>query len=49
LNGIMNTSAYHTQVIGYTVDLIGTAEIVVTYNAAEQYEAPIPPAVELVQ
>ncbi|RJP52792.1 MAG: hypothetical protein C4583_05995 [Anaerolineaceae bacterium] len=49
LNGIMNTSAYHTQVIGYTVDLIGTAEIVITYNASEQYEAPIPPAVELVQ
>jgi hypothetical protein len=49
LNGIMNTSAYHTQVIGYTVDLIGTANIVVTYNAEEQYEAPIPPAVELVQ
>ncbi len=49
LNGIMSTSAYHTQVIGYTVDLIGTANIVVTYNAAEQYEAPIPPAVELVQ
>lgn len=49
LNGIMNTSAYHTQVIGYTIDLIGTADIVVTYNAAEQYQAPIPPAVELVQ
>ncbi len=49
LNGIMSTNAYHTQVIGYTVDLIGTADIVVNYNAGEQYEAPVPPAVELVQ
>jgi Tfp pilus assembly protein PilX len=49
LNGTMNSSMYHTQVIGYTVDLIGDADIVVTYNDAEQYEAPIPPAVELVQ
>jgi Flp pilus assembly protein TadG len=49
LNGTMNSSMYHTQVIGLTVDLIGDADIVVTYNDAEQYEAPIPPAVELVQ
>jgi hypothetical protein len=49
LNGTMNSSMYHTQVIGYTVDLIGDADIVVTYNDEEQYEAPIPPAVELVQ
>ena len=49
LNGTMTSSMYHTQVIGYTVDLIGDADIIVTYNAADQYEAPIPPAVELVQ
>ncbi len=49
LNGTMSSSMYHTQVIGYTVDLIGTAGIVVTYNAEEQYEVPIPPAIELAQ
>lgn len=49
LNGTMSSSMYHTQIIGYTVDLIGDADIIVTYNDAEQYEAPIPPAVELVQ
>lgn len=49
LNGTMSTSMYHTQVIGYTVDLIGDADLIVTYNADEQYEAPVPPAVELVQ
>jgi hypothetical protein len=49
LNGTMTSSMYHTQVIGYTVDLIGTADIIVNYNAGDQYEAPIPPAVELVQ
>ena len=49
LNGTMTSSMYHTQVIGYTVDLIGDADIIVTYNAEDQYEAPVPPAVELVQ
>ena len=49
LNGTMTSSMYHTQVIGYTVDLIGTADIIVSYNAGDQYEAPVPPAVELVQ
>lgn len=49
LNGTMTSSMYHTQVIGYTVDLIGTADIIVNYNAEDQYEAPVPPAVELVQ
>jgi hypothetical protein len=49
LNGTMTSSMYHTQIIGYTVDLIGDADIIISYNAAEQYEAPVPPAVELVQ
>jgi len=49
LNGIMSSDAYHTQIIGYTVDLIGAADIVIQYEAEEQFKAFVPPTVELVQ
>ena len=49
LNGTMSSESYHSQIIGYTIDLIGTADIVINFNEDENYKVLIPPAVELAQ
>ena len=39
----------HGQIIGYTVDLSGTSETTIVYNDSENWDAPIPPQIELAQ
>ena len=39
----------HGQIIGYTVDLSGTSATTIVYNDNENWDAPIPPQIELTQ
>ena len=39
----------HGQVIGYTVDLSGTSSTTIVYNDQENWDAPVPPQIELAQ
>ena len=39
----------HGQVIGYTVDLSGTSTTTIVYNDQENWDAPVPPQIELAQ
>jgi hypothetical protein len=39
----------HGQIIGYTVDLSGTSETTIVYDDNENWDAPIPPQIELTQ
>lgn len=48
INGTGDVDSYHTQVVAYTVDLIGNADTVIRYSDSEQYDATIPPSIELV-
>jgi Flp pilus assembly protein TadG len=49
INGTGSPTGLHCQIIGYTVDISGTSDMNLTYNADDNYEAPVPPQVELVQ
>jgi Flp pilus assembly protein TadG len=42
------SSGLHSQVIGYTVDLTGNADITIHYDDGENWDAPTPPAIELI-
>jgi hypothetical protein len=37
------------QIIGYTVDLAGTSDTTIIYNDAQNWDAPVPPQIELIQ
>jgi len=39
----------HGQIIGYTVDLSGTSETNIVYNDSENWDAPVPPQIQLAQ
>ena len=39
----------HGQIIGYTVDISGTSDTSIVYDADENWDAPVPPLVELTQ
>ena len=39
----------HGQIIGYTVDLSGTSNTSIVYNNDENWDAPVPPQIELAQ
>ncbi len=47
LDGTADTNAYHSQIIGYTVDIAGTFNGTITYDDSQNYDAAIPPQVEL--
>ena len=49
INGTGHTEGYSSQVIGYIVDLIGTAETYIHYEDATNYDAKYPPQIELVE
>lgn len=49
INGTGGVTGLNSQVIGYTVDLSGTANTLINYNAGQNYQAPENPAVQLVQ
>lgn len=37
------------QIIGYTVDLSGTSNTTIIYNEAQNWKAPVPPQIQLIQ
>ena len=47
INGTGNTDGYSSQVIGYTIDLIGTADTYIHYEDSTNYDATVPPRIEL--
>ncbi len=49
VDGTGGATGLHSQIIGYTVDISGNSLMNIIYNAGENYQAPIPPQVELVQ
>jgi hypothetical protein len=49
INGTESADTYQTQVIGYTLDIIGTSDSVIRYNDNQNYDATVPPAVEIVR
>jgi hypothetical protein len=42
-------SGLQGQIIGYTVDLAGTSNTTIIYNEAQNWQAPVPPKIELTQ
>jgi Flp pilus assembly protein TadG len=49
IEGTGGVTGLNSQIIGYTVDLTGTSNTLINYNASQNYLAPENPAVELVQ
>ncbi len=49
INGTGGVTGLNSQVIGYTVNLSGTTNTFINYNAGQNYQAPENPAVQLVQ
>jgi len=49
VNGTAGTEGYHSQIIGYTIDLIGTADMRIEYDQNENLIVPYPPRLELVE
>ncbi len=47
LLGTADSDAYHSQIIGYTVEFGGTFDGTVRYNDNENYDALVPPQIEL--
>jgi len=49
INGTAGVDGYHSQFVGYTIDLIGTADMLVDYDQSENLELSFPPTLELVK
>jgi Flp pilus assembly protein TadG len=49
IDGTGGVTGLNSQVIGYTVNLTGTTNTFINYNAGQNYQAPENPAVQLVQ
>lgn len=49
VNGTSGVTGYHSQIIGYTIDLIGTADMRIEYNQNENLIVPHPARLELVE
>ena len=49
VNGTAGVDGYHSQFIGYTIDLIGTADMLVEYDQSENLIMDFPPTLELVK
>jgi len=47
INGNSGTTGYHSQIIGYTITLNGNSDTTINYNDAENYQALVPPSIEL--
>jgi Tfp pilus assembly protein PilX len=45
--GTADSDAYHSQIIGYTVEIGGTYDGIIRYNDSENYDAMEPPQLEL--
>ncbi|MGB8983899.1 MAG: pilus assembly protein TadG-related protein [Anaerolineales bacterium] len=48
INGTAGVGGYRSQIVGYTIDLIGTADMRVEYNESENVIVDVPPMVELI-
>ncbi|RPJ24099.1 MAG: hypothetical protein EHM33_18930 [Chloroflexi bacterium] len=49
INGTAGVEGYHSQIIGYTIDLIGTADMLVEYNQNENLIVDFPALLGLVE
>lgn len=49
LEGTGDTEAYHSQVIGYTVDFGGTSDLFIDYNPDDNVQIVEPPTMDLTQ
>jgi len=49
IDGTGSTTGFHSQVIGYTVDISGTSNMNIYYSDDDNINLPVPPQVELVQ
>lgn len=49
INGTAGSEGYHSQIIGYTIDLIGTADMLVDYDQSENLVVNFLPTLELVK
>ncbi|MBN2387693.1 MAG: hypothetical protein JXB85_11800 [Anaerolineales bacterium] len=49
INGTGNIDSYQSQVVGYTLEIIGTADTVIQYNDNQNYDATVPPSIEIVK
>jgi hypothetical protein len=49
VNGTGSAYGYHCQIIGYTVNLIGTASMSIHYDDSENYDITLPPTIEVVR
>jgi hypothetical protein len=47
--GTAGTEAFHSQIIGYTVEFGGTFDGTVQYDDENNYDAMVPPQIELTQ
>ena len=47
VNGTSSGYGYHSQIIGYTVDLSGTGGTTIIYNDSENFDITIPPMIEI--
>jgi len=47
VNGSGSAYGYHSQIIGYTVDLSGSAVANIYYNDNENYDITLPPSIEI--
>jgi hypothetical protein len=49
VNGTSSNYGYHSQIIGYTIDLSGTAGTKIIYDDSENFDISLPPTIELVR
>jgi hypothetical protein len=49
VNGTSSNYGYHSQIIGYTIDLSGTAGTSIIYNDSENFDITLPPTIEIVR
>jgi len=49
INGIAGAEGYHSQVIGYTIDMIGTADLLIEYDQSENLIVNFNPTLELAE
>ena len=48
VKGTGGADGFHSQIIGYTVDISGTSAMDILYNNSENWDAPTPPSIELI-
>jgi hypothetical protein len=49
INGTGSADGFHSQVVGWKIDLSGTADTHITYDPAENYQMREPPKIDLAQ